>query len=70
MKSSDWKGGSQTGRVRLTLSGSAGYPVGLQNVSFRAAAPVRPVGVGAGLAARSIHGAFIMILRREEESHL
>lgn len=56
--------------VRLTLSGSAGYPVRLQDESFRAAAPVRPVGVCAGLAACAIHGAFIMIWRREEESHL
>ena len=56
--------------VPLTLFGSARSPVRLQDVSFRAAASVWPVGVRAGLAARAIHGTFIMILWREEESHL
>ena len=54
----------------LTLFGSAGDPVRLQDVSLRAAASVRPVGVHAGLAACAIHGTFIMILWKRKESHL
>lgn len=56
--------------VLLTLCGFARYLVRLQDVSFCAAASVRPVGVLAGLAACAIHGTFIMILWKKEESHL
>lgn len=51
--------------VLLTLFGSARYSVRLQDVSFCAAASVWPVGVHAGLAACTIHGTFIMILRKK-----
>lgn len=63
----------QLERIPLTLSGSAGNPVRLQDVSFSAAAAVWPVGVLAGLAARTVRGAFIMILwekKKTEERHL
>lgn len=56
--------------VPLTLFGFARSPVRLQDVSFCAAASVRPVGVRTDLAACAIHGTFIMILWKKEDSHL